>query len=402
MNLIRVTLCAVLLLPSAVPSNSAASLPLKEVPFRRVLIDSTNLGADCIAVGDLNGDGYPDIVIADNSGAPLQWYEYPHWTRHIIDPRSAFTTDMQIGDVNRDGKPDVIVPDLPNNVMLWYQNPGGSNGEWKKHVIGSPHGHDVEIGDINGDGKLDILARDGKTTLFFQNTPDSWTRVTLDTSGRSGTELGDLNRDGRLDIAQNGYWLECPKDPIHGKWVPHEIASGWPDDVGVTLADMNGDHRLDVLLAPAESGPGKLSWYEAPKDLRSGRWTERVIDDPVWDVHTFKVADVNGDGRLDVVTAEMEQSPKKRVCVYLNAGGALRWQRQIVATTGSHNLRVADIGHDGDIDIIGCNFGADESRYPSPSDSPLEMWENLLKDSSPSKKAKTPKTAPKIAGRKRS
>ena len=133
---------------------------------------------------------------------------------------------------------------------------------------------------------------------------------------------------------------------------------------------------MDVLLAPAESR-GRLVWFDAV-DRDRGRWTEHVIATNVSHMHTFKTADLDLDGDLDVVTAEMEQSENRRVGIYLNQGNALTWRQQVVSRNGLHNLRVADIGNDGDIDIMGANFGHNGGATP------VEMWENLLRRPSPS------------------
>lgn len=345
-----------------------------ELPFRHVLVEPANIGADCKAVGDLSGDGYPDIIVADDTGIGLQWYEYPSWKKHVLETRSVFTTDMQAADVDGDGDTDIVVQDIKANVTLWYPNPLKGGGDWKPVTIGSPYGHDVEVGDVNRDGKLDVVVRTGDTTVFIQRTPREWSKRTINTGGRGGTALGDIDRDGDLDIAGNGYWLECPADPVQGEWRRHLVAAGWPDDSGVTLADMNGDRRLDVLLAPAEEA-GRLSWYEAPTDPRAGRWVEHVIDPEVSHVHTFKVADMDRDGDPDVVTAEMEQSPKRRVSIYLNERRSLKWRAQVLSAKGSHNLRVADIGKDGDLDVVGGNWGSSPQAY-----APIELWESLLRD----------------------
>ena len=74
-------------------------------------------------------------------------------------------------------------------------------------------------------------------------------------------------------------------------------------------------------------------------DPKKGPWIEHVIDEHVAFIHTFKTADVDKDGNLDVITAEMEQSPEKRVTVHYNRGHALRWEAQVVGRSGSHNLR---------------------------------------------------------------
>ena len=365
-----------------------------DIPFRHIVIDANFAGSDCKGAADIKGDGYLDIVAA--TAHELMWYEYPTWAKHIIAYGTNFTTDMQLADINGDGAPDVIVPDGPLGKLAWYENPRGHGGDpatdlWIRHAIGEQGtwAHDVEVGDVDGDGKLDVVTRKGNahepgvTILWLQKDPDSWTRVELPTIVcGEGTALADINGDGCLDIVQNGYWLECPKaDPVHGTWVEHDIDRNWPDMVGVTIYDMNGDGRPDVLLSPAES-KGRLSWYEAPPDPVQGKWIEHVIDPDVEFIHTFKVADMNNDGHPDVVTAEMlasgyhpEVTSHAQVSVYLNEGDSLHWKHQIVATTGGHNLRVADIDKDGAIDIISSNWESPQYKYH-----PLEIWMNLLND----------------------
>jgi hypothetical protein len=193
--------------------------------------------------------------------------------------------------------------------------------------------------------------------------------VVIPTGGRGGTALADLDGDDDLDIVENGYWLECPGDPVRDPWARHEIAEGWPGDVGASAADMNGDGRPDVLFSPAET-KGRLSWFESPADPKSGRWGEHIIDPDVDHIHTFKIADMNNDGLLDLVTSEMEQSSRRRVSVHWNLGRSLDWSRQVLATTGSHNIRVADLNRDGYLDVIGANHGNTGCRTP------VEIWLN--------------------------
>ncbi|MBI4661409.1 MAG: VCBS repeat-containing protein [Verrucomicrobia bacterium] len=372
-----------------------------DIPFRHIVIDRDfPMQPHCKTTGDMDGDGSVDVLAASAFGRGVFWYAYPNWTKHRIDSGS-FTTDMQVGDIDKDGDLDVIIPKTGIG-LVWYENPYGKNAgqasslpvrrassprdlggklslepahkmsaplTWKLHKIDHEDGHDVEVGDVDGDGRLDVVVRHGKTRVFLQINPDSWRKINIPTVGRGGTVLGDLDGDGDFDIAQNGYWLEAPADKVNAPWPRHEIATGWPDDCGVHIVDLNRDGRLDMLMAPAETH-GRLSWFEAA-DPKTGPWKEHVIDDKVTHIHTFKTGDVDRDGNLDVVTAEMEQSPEKRVTVYYNRGRALKWLLQVVGRSGSHNLRLADIGNDGDLDIIGANHG----NYGG--ETPIEFWENL-------------------------
>ena len=248
---------------------------------------------------------------------------------------------------------------------------------WTEFNIGSAgaNNHDVETGDINKDGKIDVVTRPkrgGATNVWLQRSPTSWTRVVASTRAGEGTALGDIDHDGDLDIAHNGFWLENANG-AGTSWREHTIATNWPLDVGVLIVDVDRNGRRDVVLAPSESASGRLSWYSTSAP-RSGPWAEHVVDGTVSYLHTFKAADMDKDGDLDLVTAEMHQSSDPdQVSVYANNGGGLSWTQQVVATTGSHNIRIRDIDRDGDIDIMGANWN------DSASDSAvIRIWRNNL------------------------
>jgi hypothetical protein len=355
-----------------------------QAQFAHVIIDSlAPREPHCKAIGDIDGDGFIDVLAASSTDYTegLFWYCYPAWEKHNIHPGS-FTTDMQVGDIDGDGDLDVIIPKgkWKGGSVWWYENPrpsgDPSRGPWKEHFVGNAGAHDVEVADLDGDGKLDVVVREDTSTVFFQNSPDSWSKVGLCVRPTEGTSLGDIDGDGDPDIAINGLWLENPLpsgNPRTAPWVEHTYAAHAPVQSGVHIADINNDGRADILLAPSESAHGRLAWYEA-LDSKTGSWTEHVIDADISYDHTFKTGDMDKDGTLDIITAEMHQSPAPhRVSIYFNVrGNGLEWSKQIVATTGSHNIRVGDIGDDDDLDIVGANWS-----NAAENGAPIEMWENL-------------------------
>lgn len=341
--------------------------------FRHVVIDPAPPGgADCCtdvcATGDLDGDGLPDLVVGGQhaTGAALAWYRAPAWDKLPLGD-GEFTTDMQVADLDGDNRNDIVVGDLDRG-LVWLRNPDAPGGAWQQQVIGAGYVHDLEAGDIDGDGDFDLVTGDkAQVVVWMQAAGGAWqSRQVLARDGE-GVALADLDGDGDLDLVLGGLWLETPAEPLTGTWTRHDFAPGWSKDARVKVGDLDGDGDLDVVLAASE-GEGPLAWFTAPDEPRTEDWTEHRIGRLTLNgAHSLQLADFDGNGSLDVATAEMHIGGK-RVLVYLQVAGG-GWREMVLATSGSHNLRAVDVGADGDVDLVGKNFGGAVRAF--------EMWENL-------------------------
>jgi type 1 glutamine amidotransferase len=367
-------LLGVLLLAAA--TIGAAPVQAEDIPFVRTVIARDSPHCPCgKALGDLDGNGRLDAIVAGSDG-PLVWYAGPNWTRSVLAPQGTTTQGgLAVGDLDRDGDLDVTVG------TVWFENPrrpGGKpvTGPWAAHPIGSGSGnYGVAIGDLDRDGKRDVVMR-GETgsvvTLFRQNGPRAWRRRNLVLgAGTQGLALADLDRDGFLDIVAGGRWLRNLRGKILSKPWPRRSFGSWGSKAVLDIGDLNRDGRPDIVMTVSE-GAGRISWFENPPNPGRSLWRERVIDrGPLDSAQGVSLADLDRDGDLDVVTSEA--GGEGRLLVYrnggLNAGRAVRWSRQVLGTPGLQDVRVADIGGDGDGDILG--------TLPLGK-GPVELWENRL------------------------
>ena len=139
------------------------------------------------------------------------------------------------------------------------------------------------------------------------------------------------------------------------------------------IADVNGDGRNDIVLAPMYEGGG-LVWYQAPKDV-SGVWQRHMIDGTVNFVHqgSLQIGDFSGDGHPDIAFAEQDQSPTRRVGVFYNVkGNGTSWHLQILSLNGGQNIKVGRTGSDRRLSILTARHGYFGGANP------LILWEAPL------------------------
>lgn len=179
-----------------------------------------------LGIGDLNKDGRLDIV------SDFVWFEQDMrggWTRHSLpSPGSANrgheTMQIKIYDVDADGDVDLILPRAHHYGAFWLESSGGENPSFNLHEIlpgklpSQLHG--VAYADIDGDGDLDIFA------------------------GKSRYRHGDPGNDEPLDV----FWIELIRSSGRIWWVKHQLATDLTMGIGPTIADVDADGDMDLVL----------------------------------------------------------------------------------------------------------------------------------------------------------
>jgi hypothetical protein len=170
----------------------------------------TALAPSSVAVGDFNGDGKPDIAATayydgtvnvllnkgDGSGTFLAAQPYA---------AGGIAAALAVGDFNGDGKLDLVVANDSNNTVSVLMNNGdGTFGAAQSYAVGGA-AMSVAVGDFNHDGKLDIVVAGAEMDVLLNN--GTGTFATAQKVGPAGGDVvvGDFNGDGWLDLAQLDY-----------------------------------------------------------------------------------------------------------------------------------------------------------------------------------------------------
>ncbi len=395
---------AVLLLTSAAAPPETQE-EQRQATFTRIVVDAKlypNHRKPKV-IGDFANDRNPGVAAQAGSDG-FAVYRAPCFKRYIINTSHAAQgdEDAQAVDINGDGAPDIVVGGL-RGITYWLENPLKSGQDpyrshWRMHLIGTDHySHDVVVGDVFKTGKVDIATESGiwhraglgkgwspSRVLQDLHVWGPWSLITGIPRSDEGTSLVDILGDGYLDVvapyrSTSLAWFENPAhhggDPYKELWTPHIIDAhpGFSAKNGgmtTAAADFNGDGRIDIAMAPMYAD-GKLVWYEAPADRRSGTWIKHVIGDAFY-VHqgSLQIADFNGDGTLDIGFAEQEQSSSKRIGIWYHYGTGDDWTLSVLSRSGGQNIKAGRVGRGLLPSLLSANHG-----YTGAAN-PLELFWN--------------------------
>jgi len=326
--------------------------------FRHRFIDrdKPDKATDLMSV-DLDGDGSLDLICG------RWWYRNLHteateWPRYEI-PGIAQVTS--IADIDSDGKSELIATMGTglNAELCWCKPIDPIEGVWEINPIGIGTGdwpHSTIVAPVLPGGGRALLVgwHNGRREMvdpeLFEIPSDPrshpWPSRPLARLAYGEQLVAiDLTGKGFTDVLAGEVWLENLGD---GSFKCHRIAPGFFRAARIGVADLNGDGRMDVILGEElldfdhnVTPLARLAWFEQPEDPRAP-WAMHVID-RVRCPHSLSVADLDGDGELEVVVAEHDPfAPFRSRCqlvVYKKADVLARsWRRYLVDSQFEHHV----------------------------------------------------------------
>jgi 3-keto-disaccharide hydrolase/FG-GAP-like repeat len=315
----------------------------------RVYNPATEFAPDMVnLVADFNGDGWPDILSAVSR--PMDLYVNPkeesrRWQKFAVLP--TVTSEIALmKDLDNDGKPEIVF--AGGGAYNWANpDPANPTAAWTPHVVSSQGqtvlGHGIGVGDINGDGRKDIVVPTGWYEQPAQGVTQSpWTfhAVTfgnLSVFGQGGGEIGvyDVNGDKLTDVVTGSAhnwglnWFEQKRGGDGTiTFEQHMIAQDFSttnaggvvfsESHAARFEDMDGDKipdfvtgkrmwsELENYTAQDPYGPPVLYIYRTVRDGKApggARFVPELVHNRSGVGSSFDVADLNRDGRPDIVTA---------------------------------------------------------------------------------------------------
>jgi hypothetical protein len=343
-----------------------------------------------VAVADMNLDGIPDIVTANdnaNTASVLLNTTTPGNTgtsfqTHVDVSTGSHPRSVALGDFNNDGKPDMAVAIEGSAVVSVFINttesgaaiPTFSNNTDYTTGTGPTS---VALRDMNGDGLIDMLVANGGTTTvstFTNRTPSgnltpSFTASSEDTTGSSPYSIAicDFNGDGKPDMATANYNSANVSVLLSNTTMGSPVSFLEKQDIAfgynvysIVAGDINADGKPDIATITSNNCVSvnlntttfgsPVSSFSSNKDFATGT-------DPIG----IALGDINSDGKPDLAAVLTSGT----VSVFLNTTSAAGTNPMFTTITdiptGSYPISVAlaDVNCDGKPDIVTANWGGD-------------------------------------------
>ncbi|CAM9828727.1 unnamed protein product, partial [Ectocarpus sp. 12 AP-2014] len=345
-----------------------------------------------IFAADLDGDGDLDLLAGSYWEDWVRWYENEDGKGTFSEAVAVASgyggaSSIDVGDLNGDGSPDVVVAFLTSFQLTWFSNVDGlgdfSVGTDIDTYEDGDHARYVTVADLDGDGDLDVImaSKQGDRVTWYENTDGEATfalgvDISTTADGAIALALADLDGDDDLDVLSASVfsglaWYENsngsgafslgvslePADPAGGK--------------DVVTADIDGDGDMDIISASFDGNhtagnfpDGRILWLE---NDGSGSFAEGRDIGLLDSARNVVAVDLDNDGDVDLVACD---GVGGHIVWYDNMDGKGNFSEaiDIAIDVGVHSLIAVDLDGDGDIDI------ATATR----DDAEVVWYENLL------------------------
>jgi len=358
------------------------------------------LGASAVSAGDLNADGYPELVFSNSrSTNEMDLLSYVYWNREgefrfgdHTQLATPGTLGNAIGDVDQDGLPDVMFfsdeggfRDGPTTSYVYWGDGTRDFSIERRTGFGTHHIFGQGHADLDDDGQVDLVFCEDNFNSYIEHEQSGlifyWgndsgfsgpSNLTME-SAYGGVRIADINRDGYLDVLSGGAVFDLDDPETHGfpifwgspEGFQHQNRTVIPFSIkkirGPLLMDLNRDGWLDIA-GQLETGTVTF-WWGGEAGFSSGKVTTLDLERPD-PLMYLKAADFNRDGWLDLFLPQRgppEGTEMSSFIYYGSPSGFANDRRTEIRTFVAYQNSIADLDQDGWLDIFVTSYGGEVS-----------------------------------------
>jgi hypothetical protein len=281
---------------------------------------------------DVDGDGFEDLISFGPPGEDALWCRNPqganqHWDCHPVTAMASGESPLITNLF--EGAGSFVMGSEPDRVLGWMTPGAALDQPWQMNALTAPgfaqaarYEHGLGLGDINGDDRIDILTGSGwlEQPADRAQSPWPWHPTPICPNNCAHMFAFDINDDGMTDVIGTSphnfgvWWFEQQRGvDAEPMFVQRDIDTMQSQNHAAHFVDLDGDGLPELITGkrwwahfdqdPGALDPAVLVMYRLTRNAGQISWTRTDIDDDSGVGSQFEVADVDGNGALDIVVS---------------------------------------------------------------------------------------------------